>query len=100
MPDDLHLIAPEIIDSLGKLKRDVLKNKQLSLAVGETLTALSVSVPSNPAASLAMKQLAKLAGCEMHTSHMPSGGDEVGLKRLGINLTSEPYFASRNLFME
>ena len=100
LPDDLHLIAPEIIDSLGKLKRDVLKNKQLSLAVGETLTALSVSVPSNPAASLAMKQLAKLAGCEMHTSHMPSGGDEVGLKRLGINLTSEPYFASRNLFME
>ena len=100
LPDDLHLIAPEIIDSLGKLKRDVLKNKQLSLAVGETLTALSVSVPSNPAACLAMKQLAKLAGCEMHTSHMPSGGDEVGLKRLGINLTSEPYFASRNLFME
>ena len=100
LPDDLHLIAPEIIDSLGKLKRDVLKNKQLSLAVGETLTALSVSVPSNPAASLAMKQLAKLSGCEMHTSHMPSGGDEVGLKRLGLNLTSEPYFASRNLFTE
>ena len=100
LPDDLPLIAPEIIDSLGKLKRDVLKNKQLSLAVGETLTALSVSVPSNPAASLAMKQLAKLNGCEMHSSHIPTGGDEVGLKRLGINLTSEPVFASRNLFME
>ncbi|MBR7103649.1 MAG: DUF1846 domain-containing protein [Lentisphaeria bacterium] len=100
LPDDLPLIAPEIIDSLGKLKRDVLKNKQLSLAVGETLTALSVSVPSNPAACLAMKQLAKLNGCEMHSSHIPTGGDEVGLKRLGINLTSEPLFASRNLFME
>ena len=100
LPDDLPLIAPEIIDSLGKLKRDVLKNKQLSLAVGETLTALSVSVPSNPAACLAMKQLAKLNGCEMHSSHIPTGGDEVGLKRLGINLTSEPVFASRNLFME
>jgi len=100
LPDDLHLIAPEIIDSLGNLKREVLKNKQISLSVSETLTALSVSVPSNPAASMAMKQLAKLSGCEMHTSHMPGGGDEVGLKKLGINLTSEPVFASRNLFIE
>jgi len=49
---------------------------------------------------LAMKRLSMLSGCEMHISHMPSAGDENGLRKLGINLTSEPIFASRNLFME
>ena len=100
LPDELLLLSPDVIDSVSRLKRDVLKNKQLSLALGETLTALSVSVPSNPAARMAMEQLSKLNGCEMHTSHIPGAGDEVGLKRLGINLTSEPVFTSRNLFME
>ncbi len=100
LPDGLHLLAPEVIDSVSKLKRDVLHNKQISLTLVETLTALSVSVPSNPAASMAMEMLSKLQNCEMHISHLPPAGDEVGLRRLGINLTSEPVFASRNIFIE
>ena len=27
-------------------------------------------------------------------------GDEAALRKLGVNLTSEPVFASRNIFME
>jgi uncharacterized protein (UPF0371 family) len=30
---------------------------------------------------------------------MPTPGDETGLRRLGINLTSDPVFASKNLFI-
>jgi len=100
LPDGLHLLAPEVIDSVSKLKRDVLHNKQISLTLVETLTALSVSVPSNPAASMAMEMLSQLKDCEMHISHLPPAGDEVGLRRLGINLTSEPVFTSRNIFIE
>ena len=100
LPDGLHLLSPEVIDSVSKLKRDVLHNKQISLTLVETLTALSVSVPSNPAASLAMEMLSKLQNCEMHISHLPPPGDEAGLRRLGINLTSEPVFTSRNIFIE
>jgi uncharacterized protein (UPF0371 family) len=29
---------------------------------------------------------------------MPTPGDEAGLRKLGVNLTSEPEFASRHLF--
>ena len=47
-----------------------------------------------------MSQLGELSGCEMHLSHMPGSSDETGLRRLGINVTSEPVFANRNLFME
>ena len=41
-----------------------------------------------------------LHGCEMHISHLPTPGDEVALRKLGINVTNEPVFANRNLFME
>ena len=100
LPDDLKLLSPQVINSLSRLKHDVFKNKQISLGLTETLTALSVSSPSNPAADLALSKLGELSGCEMHLSHMPGGSDETGLRRLGINVTSEPVFANRNLFME
>ncbi|MBR4075262.1 MAG: DUF1846 family protein, partial [Lentisphaeria bacterium] len=41
-----------------------------------------------------------LKGCEMHISHIPTPGDEAGLRKLGINLTCDPKFASRDLFID
>ena len=100
LPDPLHLLSPQVIEAVGSLKREVFRNHQISLSLDETLIALSVSAPSNPAAGLAMSRLGELRGCEMHMSHLPPPGDANGLRRLGINLTSEPVFTSRNLFME
>lgn len=100
LPADLHLLSRQIIESVGNLKHDIFADKQISLALVETLTALSVSTPSNPAAALALAQLEKLRGCEMHISHIPPAGDETGLRKLGVHLTCEPVFTSRNLFME
>ncbi len=100
LPDELLLISPEVIDSVGMLKKDFLKSKRVSLDLGEALIALSVSVPANPAAGLAMRNLPRLSGCEMHLTHLPTPGDEAGLRKLGINLTSEPKFASRDLFVD
>lgn len=100
LPDELLLISREVIDSVGSLKKEILKSKRLSLALDEMLIALSVSVPGNPAAKMARNQLRKLSGCEMHLSHLPTSGDEAGLRMLGINLTSDPKFASRDLFAD
>jgi hypothetical protein len=33
----------------------------------------------------------------MHPAHLPTSGDVAGLRRLRVNLTSEPQFASKNL---
>ena len=93
------LIAPAVIDSVSHLKHDILNIRRVSLDVEETLIALSVSSASDPTANLAMNQLCKLRGCEMHISHMPSPGDEAGLRKLGINVTCDPKFASRDLFV-
>ena len=46
-----------------------------------------------------MEKLEELRGCEMHLTHIPTPGDEAGLRRLGVNLTSDPNFATRSLFV-
>jgi uncharacterized protein (UPF0371 family) len=85
--------------SLGHFKMDVLRGKEVSLDLEETLIALSMSAAMNPAAESAVEQLKKLKGCEVHMTHMPTPGDEAGLRKLGVNLTSDPDFATHNLFI-
>ena len=100
LPDELQLIAPGVIESVRLLKKNIFRSRRVSLDLDETLIALSVSANSNPTAKLALSQLRKLAGCEMHISHLPTPGDEAGLRKLGINLTCDPKFASRDLFVD
>ncbi|MHC4714520.1 MAG: DUF1846 domain-containing protein [Planctomycetota bacterium] len=98
IPDHLHLIAPNIIESVGNMKTDILRARSVSLDLEETLIALSISAATNPAAQVAMEKLNELEGCEVHMTHMPTPGDEAGLRRLGVRLTSEPNFATKSLF--
>ncbi|MGQ9589819.1 MAG: DUF1846 domain-containing protein [Planctomycetota bacterium] len=100
LPDRVHLLAPATIDSIGYLKKNVLAAKSVSLNLEETLIALSVSAMTNPAAQAAIDQLKLLANCEMHMTHMPTPGDDAGLRRLGVNLTTDPNFASKDLYLD
>jgi uncharacterized protein (UPF0371 family) len=99
IPDKIHLLPPNITESIGKLKKHTLKQKNVSLDLEEALIALSISATSNPAAQLAMEKLRDLEGCEVHMTHMPTPGDEAGLRRLGVNLTTDPNFATKDLFI-
>jgi uncharacterized protein (UPF0371 family) len=99
IPDRLHLLPPNITESICHLKKEILRGKKISLDLEETLIALSISSTSNPAAADAMERLKELRGCEVHLTHMPTPGDEAGLRKLGVNLTSEPEFATKSLFI-
>ena len=88
-----------IYDYVGSLKKSVLKAKAVSLDVGETLIALSMSAATNPTTQLAMEKLKELGGCEVHLTHIPTPGDEAGLRRLGVNITSDPNFSTNSLFV-
>jgi len=46
-----------------------------------------------------MEKLKELNSCEMHSTHIPTPGDEAGLRRLGLNITSDPDFSSKRLFI-
>lgn len=99
IPEKIKLLPPNITDSLQNLKTEILGEKTLSLDLEETLIALSISATSNPAAQLAMEKLNELKGCEVHMTYIPTPGDEAGLRKLGVNLTSDPNFSSNNLFI-
>lgn len=98
VPDKIPLLPDSIIASIGSLKKDILKAKTVSLDLEETLISLSISAANNPAAHLALNHIQDLKGCEVHMTHIPTSGDEAGLRRIGVNLTSDPNFATRNLF--
>ena len=98
-PDGEDLLSPEVIDSISYLKKDVLGRKRVSLDAEEALIALGISATSDPKVKAAVAQLHQFQGCEVHMTHMPSPGDEAGLRKLGVNLTTEPRFASKRLFM-
>ncbi|MFC2134909.1 DUF1846 domain-containing protein [Bacteroidota bacterium] len=99
LPDNLDLIPKNVIDSITYLKKDVLNGKMVSLDVEETLIALSISAISNPAAKMAVEKLKELENCEIHLTHIPTPGDEAGLRKLGVNLTTDPDFSSKSLFI-
>ncbi len=98
IPARIDLLPKSIIESLSHFKREVLEKKRLSLDLEETLVALSISGAANPAAQAAVEKLKELRGCDVHTSHIPAPGDEAGLRKLGLNLTCDPDFASRFLY--
>ena len=92
LPDELHLIAPEVIDPIQHLKVDHLGNRNPRLHTDEVLIALSICAATDPKAEKAMEQLNKLRGCDVHSSVILSAVDEKVFKRLGVNLTCEPQY--------
>jgi uncharacterized protein (UPF0371 family) len=99
IPPAMDLLPANIIESLGYFKKEVLDGKVVSLDLEETLISLSISAAVNPAAQLAVSKLKELHGCEAHITHIPTPGDEAGMRKLGINCTSDPDFATKNLFV-
>lgn len=99
IPDKIKLLLPYITDSVRNLKTEILQEKSVSLDLEETLIALSISAMTNPAAQLAMEKLKELRNCDIHMTHIPTPGDEAGLRSLGVYLTSDPNFSTKNLFI-
>ena len=99
LPDNLYLLPKSIIDSVTHLKKDILNGKMVSLDVEETLIVLAISALSNPAAQMALENLKGLRGCEVHSTHIPTPGDEAGFRKLKVNLTCDPEFSSKRLFI-
>lgn len=90
--DRLHLISPVVIDPIQHLKVDHLGNRNPRLHTDEVLIALSISAATNPTAELAMEQLSKLRGCQVHSSVILAEVDEMTFKKLGVQVTCEPKF--------
>lgn len=95
---ETHLISPLAIQPIQELKIDYLGSKNPRLHTDEVLIALSISAMKDNVAKKAMDQLPNLKGCEVHTSVIISEVDRKVFKKLGMHLTSEPTYESKNLF--
>ena len=95
---DKHLISPGIIEPIQDLKVTHLGNHNPRLHTDEVLLALSICASSDENAELAMQQLEKLSGLDVHSSVLLSQVDETTFRKLGINLTCEPKYQTKNLF--
>lgn len=96
--DDVHLISPTFIEPIQGLKTGYLGSKNPRLHTDEVLIALSMCAATDPNARLALEQLPRLRGCQVHTSVMLSAVDIKMFKKLGLELTSEPIYESKKLY--
>ncbi len=95
---ELHVISPESIEPIQKLKVDYLKSKNPRLHSDEVLIALSASAANSKMARRALEQLPKLDGCQAHTSVMLSDIDIKTFKKLGVQLTCESTYETDHVY--
>ena len=94
----LPLIAPGVIKPIQHLKVEHLGNHNPRLHTDELLIALTICAVTNPMADLAIDQLAKLKGCEAHSTVILSHVDEELFKKLGVNISFEPRYQAKKLY--
>ena len=98
LDDDLLLLPPEVIEPIQKLKIENLGNHNPRLHADEILIALSISAASCAISAKALEQLPRLRGCEAHNTVMVSEVDKTTYRKLGLNLTCEPVYATKKLY--
>ena len=99
IPTNMHLLPAAIIESLTQLKANYLGSHSPSLNVQEVLVALGISAASNPAAKAGVEMLPELRGTQMHLTHDPGLGDENGLRKLGIAVTTDGNATAQGYFL-
>jgi len=99
LPQTIDLLPAAMIQNLARLKRDVLGLPAECLDVEELLVALAISAAGNPAAEAGLNALPKLRDCDMHMTHIPTQGDLVGLRRMGINITTDAELTPGGYFL-
>lgn len=93
-----HVISPEAIEPIQKLKTLYQGSKNPRLHTDEVLIALSVSAATDPAAKRALDQLPNLRGCQAHTSVMVGSVDMKQFKKLSIQATFEATYEKNSVF--
>ena len=96
--DEIHLLAPVILEPISKLKTQALRDSESILNLEEILIALSMSAATNPVAQVAFDHLSNLRGTQVHSTTILNANDERVLRSLGMEATSDDEFASSNLY--
>ena len=96
--DDMHLLAPLVLQPILKLKKEALNEEKVILNMEEVLIALSICAATNPVAEKAVNKLKELSGLEAHSTCMLIDADANIMRKLKINITCEAIYPSKELF--
>ena len=83
------ILSPSAIAPIQKLKTQYLGSKNPRLHTDEVLIALSATAADNEIAALALRQLPKLKGSQVHSSVILSNVDKNTFKKLECDVTYE-----------
>ena len=96
----IYLLSPNVIRPLKDLKTKSLHKPFARLRAEEILIALSIQANTNPLAELALKQIPKLNGCDVHSTTILSEVDKNTLKSLGLRVSEEPVNYQKKLYFK
>lgn len=89
IPHEQLILSPESIAPIQALKTQYLGSKNPRLHTDEVLIALSATAANNEDAALALAQLPKLRGCQVHSTVMLSSVDLKVFKKLKCDVTCD-----------
>lgn len=99
IPDWIHLLPENVTQSVTELKSRTLGQRASNLNVEELLIALGISGLYSNAAQKAIEKLPELRDCDLHMTHITTAADAAGLRRLGVRLTTDPAYPTKELFV-
>jgi len=89
IPHEVLILSPESIAPIQTLKTQYLGSKNPRLHTDEVLIALSATAATNEQAALALAQLPKLRGCQVHSTVMLPTVDHKTFKKLMCDVTCD-----------
>ncbi|MEG1862875.1 MAG: DUF1846 domain-containing protein [Oscillospiraceae bacterium] len=96
--DDIQLIPGIVLTPIITLKKDVLGSKASVLKLDDVLLALTVATSTNPTVAMALEQLPKLRGADLHSTVMLRTGDYSTLRKLGVRTTCNDVFPENTMY--
>ena len=94
----VHLISPESILPIQRLKVQYLGSVNPRLHSDEILIALATSAKADPLAARALDQLANFRDCQAHATVILSSTDNGVYKKLGLQITCEAQYETKKLY--
>jgi len=89
----------DLLERIEKHKCQYLSRTYKKLNVNEILIALSISAHTSATAAHVLKHLPKLSGCDIHSTVMLPSADMEVLKKLGLNVSCEPKYQIKEIFI-
>lgn len=90
IPDDIDLLAPNVLKPILALKENFTINNKLNLH--DVLIALSICSVTNPTIEKALSNLKLLQNADSYATYIVMGEDDSALRNLQVNLICEPKF--------